>query len=63
VVIAAIGNDKLWAQYCKILGARIWSSTRSSRPIACAADHRKPMVAILEKEMAKKTAAGVVRDL
>jgi CoA:oxalate CoA-transferase len=55
-VIAAIGNDKLWAQYCKILGREdlIDHPKFKANPLRC--DHRKEMNAILEVEMAKKTA-------
>ncbi|RPI11555.1 MAG: CoA transferase [Zetaproteobacteria bacterium] len=55
-VIAAIGNDKLWAQYCKILGREdlIEDPKFKTNPLRC--DHRKEMNAILEVEMAKKTA-------
>lgn len=55
-VIAAIGNDKLWAQYCKILGREdlIDHPKFKTNPLRC--DHRKEMNAILEVEMAKKTA-------
>jgi CoA:oxalate CoA-transferase len=56
-VIAAIGNDKLWAEYCKVLGREdlIEHPKFRTNPLRC--DNRKDMVAILEKEMAKKTAA------
>jgi CoA:oxalate CoA-transferase len=56
-VIAAIGNDKLWAQYCRILGRDelIDHPKFRTNPLRC--DNRKEMVAILEREMAKKTAA------
>jgi CoA:oxalate CoA-transferase len=56
-VIAAIGNDKLWTEYCKVLGREdlIEHPKFKTNPLRC--DHRKEMVAILEKEMAKKTAA------
>jgi CoA:oxalate CoA-transferase len=56
-VIAAIGNDKLWAEYCKVLGREdlIGHPKFKTNPLRC--DNRKDMVAILEKEMAKKTAA------
>ncbi len=56
-VIAAIGNDKLWAEYCKVLGREdlIEHPKLRTNPLRC--DNRKEMVAILEKEMAKKTAA------
>jgi CoA:oxalate CoA-transferase len=55
-VIAAIGNDKLWAQYCKILGREDLTEHPKfkTNPLRC--DHRKEMNAILEVEMAKKTA-------
>jgi CoA:oxalate CoA-transferase len=55
-VIAAIGNDKLWAQYCKILGREelIDHPKFKTNPLRC--DHRTEMNAILEVEMAKKTA-------
>jgi CoA:oxalate CoA-transferase len=56
-VIAAIGNDKLWAQYCKILGREDLVEHPEFKTNRLRCDHRKPMVAILEKEMAKKTAA------
>lgn len=56
-VIAAIGNDKLWADYCKVLGREdlIDDPKFKTNPLRC--DNRKDMVAILEKEMVKKTAA------
>ncbi len=55
-VIAAIGNDKLWAQYCKILGREdlINHPKFKTNPLRC--DHRKELVEILEKEMVKRTA-------
>jgi CoA:oxalate CoA-transferase len=56
-VIAAIGNDKLWAQYCKILGREDLVEHPEFKTNRLRCDHRKTMVAILEKEMAKKTAA------
>jgi CoA:oxalate CoA-transferase len=56
-VIAAIGNDKLWAQYCEVLGRPelIADPRFKTNPLRC--DNRKAMVAILEQEMQKKTAA------
>ncbi len=55
-VIAAIGNDKLWAQYCTILGRPdlIAPPKFKTNPLRC--DNRKELIAILDKEMEKKTA-------
>src|SRR5512137_1414429 len=55
-VIAAIGNDKLWAQYCDLLGRRdlIDHPKFKSNPLRC--DNRKELIPILQGEMQKKTA-------
>jgi CoA:oxalate CoA-transferase len=55
-VIAAVGNDKLWAQYCEVLGRRdlIDHPKFRTNPLRC--DHRREMVEILQQEMEKKTA-------
>jgi len=55
-VIAAIGNDKLWAEYCKVLGREdlIEHPKFKTNPLRC--ENRKEMVTILAQEMAKKTA-------
>lgn len=55
-VIAAIGNDKLWAQYCELLGRRdlIEHPRFKTNPLRC--DNRKELIPILQGEMEKKTA-------
>jgi CoA:oxalate CoA-transferase len=55
-VIAAIGNDKLWAQYCELLGRRelIDHPKFKTNPLRC--DNRKELIPILQGEMQKKTA-------
>lgn len=55
-VIAAIGNDKLWAQYCEVLGRTdlIDHPKFRTNPLRC--DHRKEVVEIVQQEMEKKTA-------
>jgi CoA:oxalate CoA-transferase len=55
-VIAAIGNDKLWAQYCEVLGRLdlIDHPKFRTNPLRC--DNRKEMVEVLQREMAKRTA-------
>ena len=55
-VIAAVGNDKLWAQYCDLLGRRdlIDHPKFKTNPLRC--DNRKELIAILQGEMQKKTA-------
>ena len=55
-VIAAIGNDKLWAQYCELLGRRelIDHPKFKTNPLRC--DNRRELIPILQGEMQKKTA-------
>jgi CoA:oxalate CoA-transferase len=55
-VIAAIGNDKLWALYCDLLGRRdlIDHPKFKTNPLRC--DNRKELIPILQHEMQKKTA-------
>jgi len=55
-VIAAVGNDKLWAQYCELLGRRdlIDHPKFKTNPLRC--DNRKELIPILQHEMQKKTA-------
>ena len=55
-VIAAIGNDKLWAQYCDLLGRRdlIDHPKFKTNPLRC--DNRRELIPILQGEMQKKTA-------
>jgi CoA:oxalate CoA-transferase len=55
-VIAAIGNDKLWAQYCDLLGRRdlVDHPKFKTNPLRC--DNRKELIPILQGEMQKKTA-------
>jgi len=55
-VIAAIGNDKLWAQYCDLLGRRdlIDHPKFKTNPLRC--DNRRELIPILQHEMQKKTA-------
>jgi len=55
-VIAAIGNDKLWADFCQVLGRPdlVEHPKFRTNPLRC--DHRREMVAILQQEMEKKTA-------
>jgi len=55
-VIAAIGNDKLWAQYCGLLGRRelIDHPKFKTNPLRC--DNRRELIPILQAEMSKKTA-------
>jgi CoA:oxalate CoA-transferase len=55
-VIAAIGNDKLWAQYCEVLGRPdlIDHPKFRTNPLRC--DNRREMVEILQREMEKRTA-------
>ncbi len=55
-VIAAIGNDKLWAQFCEILGRRdlIEHPNFKTNPLRC--DNRKALIPILQSEMEKKAA-------
>jgi len=55
-VIAAIGNDKLWAQYCDLLGRRelINHPKFKTNPLRC--DNRRELIPILQGEMQKKTA-------
>jgi len=55
-VIAAIGNDKLWAQYCDLLGRRdlIDHPKFKTNPLRC--DNRKELIPVLQHEMQKKTA-------
>jgi CoA:oxalate CoA-transferase len=55
-VIAAIGNDKLWAQYCDLLGRRelIDHPKFKTNPLRC--DNRRELIPMLQGEMQKKTA-------
>ncbi len=55
-VIAAIGNDKLWAQYCELLGRGDLTDHPKfkTNPLRC--DHRAELIPILQEEMQKKTA-------
>jgi CoA:oxalate CoA-transferase len=55
-VIAAVGNDKLWALYCELLDRcdLIDHPKFKTNPLRC--DNRKSLIPILEKEMVKKTA-------
>ncbi|HSB77683.1 MAG TPA: CaiB/BaiF CoA-transferase family protein [Candidatus Methylomirabilis sp.] len=55
-VIAAVGNDKLWALYCELLDRLdlIDHPMYRTNPLRC--DNRKALIPILEKEMVKKTA-------
>ena len=55
-VIAAVGNDKLWAQFCELLGRRdlIEHALFKTNPLRC--DNRKQLIPILQVEMEKKTA-------
>jgi CoA:oxalate CoA-transferase len=55
-VIAAVGNDKLWAQYCDLLGRRelIDHPKFKTNPLRC--DNRRELIPILQGEMQKKTA-------
>jgi len=55
-VIAAIGNDKLWEQYCDLLGRRdlVDHPKFKTNPLRC--DNRKELIPILQGEMQKKTA-------
>lgn len=55
-VIAAIGNDKLWADFCRVLERPdlVAHPKLKTNPLRC--DNRKEMVAILQQEMEKKTA-------
>ncbi|MFB3819879.1 MAG: CaiB/BaiF CoA transferase family protein, partial [Candidatus Methylomirabilales bacterium] len=55
-VIAAVGNDKLWADFCRVLGRPdlVDHPKLKTNPLRC--DNRKEMVAILQQEMEKKTA-------
>jgi CoA:oxalate CoA-transferase len=55
-VIAAVGNDKLWAQYCSLLERRdlIDHPKFKTNPLRC--ENRKEVIAILQNEMQKKTA-------
>lgn len=56
-VIAAVGNDKLWLQYCKLLGRpELAEDPRfKTNPLRC--DNRKLLIPILAEEMAKRPAA------
>jgi CoA:oxalate CoA-transferase len=56
-VIAAIGNDKLWAQYCELLDRcdLIDHPQFQTNPLRC--DHRQELIPLLAQEMVKKPAA------
>ncbi len=55
-VIAAVGNDKLWTQFCNLLGRSdlIDHPLFKTNPLRC--DHRKELIPILQAEMEQKTA-------
>ncbi|HYL81330.1 MAG TPA: CaiB/BaiF CoA-transferase family protein [Candidatus Acidoferrum sp.] len=55
-VIAAVGNDKLWVQFCELLDRLDLADHPKfkTNPLRC--DNRKDLIPILEGEMAKKTA-------
>ncbi len=55
-VIAAVGNDKLWAQFCTLLGRAdlIEHPLFKTNPLRC--DHRKELIPILQAEIEKKDA-------
>jgi CoA:oxalate CoA-transferase len=55
-VIAAVGNDKLWALYCELLDRRDLIDHPKFKTNPLRNDNRKELIPILEKEMAKKTA-------
>jgi len=55
-VIAAVGNDKLWVQYCEVIGRRDLADQPKFKTNALRCDNRKELIAILDGEMAKKTA-------
>jgi CoA:oxalate CoA-transferase len=56
-VIAAIGNDKLWAQYCRLLGRDDLTDHPKFKSNPLRTDNREELIPILQAEMAKKTAA------
>ena len=56
-VIAAIGNDKLWAQYCRLLGREDLTDHPKFKSNPLRTDNRKELIPILQAEMEKKTAA------
>jgi len=55
-VIAAIGNDKLWEQYCEVIGRRDLLDHPKFKTNPMRNDNRKQLIPILDKEMEKRTA-------
>ncbi len=54
-VIAAIGNDKLWATYCKVLGREDLVNDPKYKTNPLRTKNKKELIPILDAEMVKKT--------
>ncbi|MBN1827815.1 MAG: CoA transferase [Deltaproteobacteria bacterium] len=55
--IAAIGNDNLWAKYCKVIEREDMIDHPLFKTNPLRTEHRSELITILDKEMAKKTTA------
>lgn len=62
-VITPIGNDSLWATFCKVIGRTDLTDHELYRTNGLRTQHRDTLIPILEKEMLRKTAEEWLADL
>ncbi len=56
-VIAAIGNDSIWAKYCRIIDREDLINHPLFKTNPLRTEHRSELITIIDKEMAKRTRA------
>jgi crotonobetainyl-CoA:carnitine CoA-transferase CaiB-like acyl-CoA transferase len=64
IMIIAVGNERLWAKFCKILGVEATLMTEPRfETNAARNENRAELIALLEQILARRTAAEWVDDL